>query len=103
VPDHWLLRGMVRGNRTAAGELRRRHAKSLYALAYGVLWDPDGADAVVTRVFDQAERTGREFEASGGTVFAWLSGITQVHAQQAADASPSCGTAPRSHRRQERR
>lgn len=102
VPDHRLLRGMMRGNRTAADELRRRHSKSLYALAYGVLWDSDGADAVVTRVFDEAERSGREFEAGGGTVFAWLSGITRIHAQQAAGTSPSLGTAPRPQRRQAR-
>ncbi len=84
VPDRWLLRDMVHGDARAAGELRRRHDKSLYALAYGVLWDADIADAVVARVFAQAERTGREFETESGTVFGWLSRITRLYTELAA-------------------
>jgi DNA-directed RNA polymerase specialized sigma24 family protein len=79
---------MVHGDRRAAGELRRRHAKSLYAIAYGVLWDSEVADAVVTQVFAQAERTGREFHAGAGSVFRWLSRITRLRAELAAAETP---------------
>ena len=80
---------MARGNPAAARELRRRHSKSLYALAYGLLWDSDVADAVVAQVFDQASRTAREFGRETGTVFGWLAGITRTHAQTAAATVPA--------------
>ena len=89
VPDRWLLQGMLGGDPGAGGELRRRHAKSLYALAYGVLWDADVADAVVTQVFDQAAHRGREFETGADTVFAWLARITRLQAERAAGAMPA--------------
>ena len=98
VPDRWLLRDMVHGDARAATELRRRHAKSLYALAYGVLWDSDIADTVVAKVFSQAERTGREFQSGSDTVFAWLSRITRLYTDLA--AAPPLQTAaihPRYH------
>ena len=88
VPDRWLLRDMVHGDRRAAGELRRRHGKSLYAIAYGVLWDSEIADAVVTQVFAQAERTGREFQVGAGSVFRWLTRITRLRAELAAAEQP---------------
>ena len=69
-------------------ELPRRHAKSLYAIAYGELWDSEVADAVVTQVFAQAERTGREFQAGAGSVFRWLSRITRLRAELAAAEVP---------------
>ncbi len=84
VPDQVLLWGLSHGNTKAAGELRRRHAKSLYALAYAVLWDSALADLVVREVFEQAERTGHGFRASGGSVFRWLSSIAREHAQTTA-------------------
>lgn len=84
VPDRWLLEAMVHGDREAAFELRRRHAKSLYALAYAVLWDSEVADVVVALAFDHAERTAREFLRSAGTVFSWLARITRLHAELAA-------------------
>jgi hypothetical protein len=93
VPDHWLLQLMVGGDRLAAGELLRRHGNSLYALAYGVLWDSDVADAVVARAFAQARRTGASFRAGSDTVFAWLARITRLYAQLA--ATPVPGAAPR--------
>ncbi len=86
VPDRLLLQGMAQGSSAAAGELRRRHAKSLYALAYGVLWDTDGADAVVMQAFDQAARTGGEFPSGHGSVFRWLSGIARARAELLATA-----------------
>ncbi len=89
VPDHRLLRAMTLGDRGAARELRRRHDASLYALAYGVLWDSDVADAVVARAFEQAERTGRDFGESSGTVFRWLARITRLYAELAAAPVPA--------------
>ncbi len=84
VPDQLLLWGMSHGSPEAAGELRRRHGKSLYALAYGVLWDSVEADAVVSQAFDQAARTGREFRAGAGSVFRWLTSITRLRAETVA-------------------
>lgn len=86
VPDQILLWGMSHGSPEAGGELRRRHAKSLYALAYGVLWDSDLADSVVRQVFEQAARTGHAFRSGGGSVFRWLTGITRDQATSAAAA-----------------
>ena len=88
VPDRLLLRGMARGNRWAGGELQRRHAKSLYALAYGMLWDSEGAEAVVVRVFDHARRSASEFDTAHGTVFRWLAGHVRLHAALASEAAP---------------
>ena len=88
MPDRWLLEAMVHGDRHAARELRRRHAKSLYALAYALLWDSDVADAVVAQVFDQATQTAREFGGEAGTVFGWLAGITRTRARTAAAVTP---------------
>ncbi len=88
VPDRLLLWGMSQGSAEAGIELQRRHAKSLYALAFGVLRDPHVADAVVTRVFDQAARTGHTLRAESGSVFRWLAGLTRAHAQYVAAAPP---------------
>jgi DNA-directed RNA polymerase specialized sigma24 family protein len=88
MPDRWLLEAMAHGDRGAARELRRRHAKSLYALAYGVLWDSAVADVVVAQAFDQASRTAREFGGEAGTVFGWLAGITRTRARTAAAVTP---------------
>ncbi len=84
VPDQILLWGLSHGSSEAAGELRRRHGKSLYALAYGVLWDSDLADIVVRDVFQRAERTAHRFRASRGSVFRWLSSLAREEAQTAA-------------------
>jgi len=84
VPDRWLVEAMVHGDRQAASELRRRHAKSLYALAYAVLWDSEVADLVVSLAFAQAERTAREFLLGAGTAFSWLARITRLRAELAA-------------------
>ncbi len=84
VPDQILLWGLSHGSSEASGELRRRHAKSLYALAYGVLWDSDLADTVVHEVFERAERTAYRFRANRGSVFRWLTSLAREEAQTAA-------------------
>jgi hypothetical protein len=53
LPDRSLLEGLARRDATALVELQRRHAGSLYALAYGILMDAERAERVVAEAFEQ--------------------------------------------------
>ena len=77
VTDRSLVERMRRGDGMASGELRRRHAESLYALAYALLGDPEGSEAVVSETFGSATDEARAFDASQGTVFDWLKAMVR--------------------------
>lgn len=53
LPDRILLERLARRDGTALLELQRRHAASLYALAYGILMDAERAERVVAEAFEQ--------------------------------------------------
>jgi RNA polymerase sigma-70 factor (ECF subfamily) len=53
LPDRVLLDRVAQRDATALVELQRRHAGSLYALAYGILMDAERAERVVAEAFEQ--------------------------------------------------
>jgi DNA-directed RNA polymerase specialized sigma24 family protein len=76
--DCSLVRRIADGDSQAERQLYQRHSVSLYALAYGMLWDPDDADRVVSETFDHARRDSGEFDPSTGTTFSWLTRIARA-------------------------
>jgi DNA-directed RNA polymerase specialized sigma24 family protein len=72
-PDARLVaRIAATGDREALAELGVRHSKTLYAVAYSVLLDPDAADGAVTAAFRELLRSARAFDARLRSVQAWL-------------------------------
>lgn len=53
VADAILLRRLAKRDSTALVELERRHHRSLYAQAYGILMDATAAERVVRDTFSQ--------------------------------------------------
>jgi DNA-directed RNA polymerase specialized sigma24 family protein len=53
VADGILLGRLVKRDSTALVELERRHHRSLYALAYGIIMDATAAERVVRDTFSQ--------------------------------------------------
>lgn len=84
---------MATQDRTAFDQLRARHGKSLYALAYQVLMDREAADWVVRDVFDYAwKRAGLWTLALGRrSVGEWLSGLTRASARALAQTESAPG------------
>lgn len=77
APDRHYLSRMAQGDSEAAGELLRRHGMSLYALAYGLVFDSVVADEIVVDALGDAMRAAGQYDARDGTVFAWLAAITR--------------------------
>lgn len=61
-------------------ELRRRHAESMYALAYALIGDSMDADRVVSDAFTYALRSADRYDPRHSTVFSWLAGIIRHRA-----------------------
>jgi RNA polymerase sigma-70 factor, ECF subfamily len=80
VTDLSLVARVRRGDGMARMELQRRHAESLYALAYAVLGDPEASDGVVTETFDRVARRASEYNPAFGSVFSWLKAMARVRA-----------------------
>ena len=78
VTDRSLVERMRRGDTMASRELRRRHIESLYALAYALLGDPEGSDAVVDAALAHASGHAREFDPMAGSVFEWLKSMVRT-------------------------
>ena len=70
--DLLLVDRMARGDETALAELYDRHASKVYAAARAVVGEPADADEVTTDVFVHAWRSAGAYDASRGTVAAWL-------------------------------
>jgi RNA polymerase sigma-70 factor (ECF subfamily) len=87
TPDCSLVRRIAAGDSQAERQLYKRHSGSLYALAYGLLWDPDDADKVVSETFDRARNDAREFDPSHGAAFSWLTRIARSCAHRRRRAS----------------
>src|SRR5262245_60280275 len=71
VADADLLQRIVRRDSTALIELERRHHRSLYAQAYGILMDSTLADRVVREVFAQLWYAAGRFVVRR-TLWSWL-------------------------------
>lgn len=71
-----LLRGAA-GDDRAATSLFDRFGAVLFAVAFRILRDRDEADEAVMQAFSQAWRDAARFEASRGSVAAWLTVIAR--------------------------
>lgn len=73
--DHELLAAARTGASDAVGELYRRHANGVYALAYRILGSPDEAEDVLQDVFVGLPRALAGYRERG-RLEAWLRRVT---------------------------
>jgi len=81
VPDGMLVDRVVHGDEQALGELRARHAGSVYAVAYAILGNPPDSEHVLSETFLEVWRTAVVFHPNGGSVHAWLTAIARRRAR----------------------
>ena len=67
-----LLARLASGDMDAVADLYDQFAVRVFALARRILRDDSDAEEIVQEVFSQAWRTARRFDASRGSVSAWL-------------------------------
>jgi len=72
IEDADLMAALVRGDRAAMATLYDRHASLLMALAVRMLQDRAQAEELLHDVFLEAWHHARDYDASRGTVRAWL-------------------------------
>src|SRR5437879_12448065 len=73
TPDALLVQRMAAlSDRTALLELDARHGMTLYALAYGLLFDGEAADVAVAAALREAWRSAAAFDERAGSVVRWL-------------------------------
>src|SRR3954470_1312957 len=72
IEDAELVAALVRGDRSAMATLYDRHASLLMALAVRMLQDRAAAEELLHDVFLEAWHHARDYDASRGTVRAWL-------------------------------
>ncbi|HXQ30218.1 MAG TPA: hypothetical protein VN848_13230 [Gemmatimonadales bacterium] len=70
--DAHLVERIARGDRSALAELALRHGKTVYAVAYSVLFDPEAADEAVRATFREVRRSARFFDAKRRSVQRWI-------------------------------
>jgi DNA-directed RNA polymerase specialized sigma24 family protein len=75
---------MAAGESAALDELRERHERTTYALAFAILMDPVGAEHVVSEAFLEAFRLADGFTPGDVTVLAWLTRLTRLRAEAVA-------------------
>lgn len=72
-PDAGLVARIAeRGDRAALAELMVRHGKTLYAIAYSVLFDAAAAEDAVRATFREVRRSARVFDAGRRSVQRWI-------------------------------
>lgn len=72
LPDSALVRRMADRDATALIELQRRYRGSVYARVYGLIWDAERADRIVTTVFEQLWHAAGRLNARGQRALGWL-------------------------------
>jgi DNA-directed RNA polymerase specialized sigma24 family protein len=78
LPDATLIERIAAlGDKDALSELDRRHGMTLYAMAYTLLLDSDGSDAVVAAALRDVWRQAGSFDARMGTAAGWLAELTR--------------------------
>lgn len=80
VPDAALLDSIAVGNRAALLELRARYSTTAYAVAYGVVTDPELADEAVTRVFERVWIEAGGADRHRGSTARWIAELTRAEA-----------------------
>jgi RNA polymerase sigma-70 factor, ECF subfamily len=96
VPDSQLVGRMAAGEDAALGDLYDRYGKMVYALALAIVREPADAEEVVVDAFGQAWRRAGSFDATRGSVAAWLSTIAR---SRALDTVRARGRRVRAHER----
>jgi RNA polymerase sigma-70 factor, ECF subfamily len=80
VADRELVLAASRGDERAIALLYDRYAGALYAVAYRVTGERADAEEVVLEAFTQAWRVASRFDASRGSVAAWLTMMARSRA-----------------------
>lgn len=80
VADLEALRRIADGERDQLVVLYDHHARSVHSLALRMLGNPPDAEEITQEVFVQAWRQAARYDASRGTVVAWLLMITRSRA-----------------------
>lgn len=70
--EQQILERMAQGDGEALRELYDRHARAIYSLAVRILRSQPDAEDIVQEVFAQAWTQAGRYDASRGTVAAWL-------------------------------
>lgn len=79
-PDSQLVGRTAAGEDAALGDLYDRYGKMVYALALAIVREPADAEEVVVDAFGQAWRQAGSFDATRGSVAAWLATIARSRA-----------------------
>lgn len=88
VPDWILVINMLAGDRRALTQLRQRYFLTLYAEAYGMIYDAEATEALVEEVLEAAWSTAHDYRpARFGSVHGWL--LCLLH-----DRTPAKRSAP---------
>ncbi len=78
TPDLEVVARLTAGDERALGVLYDRYGALAFSLASAIVHDTADAEEVVAEVFSQIWRTASSFDASRGSVVAWVSTIART-------------------------
>ena len=84
LADQELVARVAVGDDVALNLLRARYERSAYAMAFGILGEPVGAEHAVSEAFLEAQRAAGRFDPRGGSVRAWITAIARQRAEMLA-------------------